>query len=117
MSFYFSVGDTTVWNPALSVGKLYVELAQLLAGRADVDSGLRVAQSDDCDVNPVVFREFIATLVSAPGTQHRVYVELVRGFVATSLVMLTRAGIALDEGVRPDWLRDDDLLVARSMAE
>ncbi len=94
MSYIFEVGDTTVWSPGLRVGALYTRMAECLAEWVGVSSGLSKMANDYYIVDAERFAAFIQALLTDPSSGHPIFNELTRGFIATSMVMLNRAGVS-----------------------
>jgi uncharacterized protein DUF6086 len=96
MSYVFEWDNKTVWSPALRVGKLYVMLADALAAVVSVPHGLAAMASDFYEVDRDKFAAFVTALRVWSPVGHVVGDALVGGFLATSLVMLERMGVASD---------------------
>jgi hypothetical protein len=90
MSYVFEASDTTVWSPGLRVGALYVRVAECLADWIGLQSGLDPMASDYYVINVDAFATFVRALLTDPGAAHPIFSELTRGFIVTSLVMLSR---------------------------
>lgn len=104
MSYVFDVGESTVWSPALDIGKLYVHTAGQLADILELDTGMTMMANDYWLINPTLFSKFVESLLGSPILRHPVLRELTRGFTATSLVLLQRSGALATElaGLAPD---------------
>jgi hypothetical protein len=107
MSCVFEVNETTVWSPALRVGGLYVRMAECLAAWIGQPSGLAPMASDYYVINADAFTTFVQALLGNSGVAHPVFAELTRGFIAMSLVMLSRVDVAMPEiGAGADQLSE-----------
>lgn len=95
MSYVFEANDTTLWSPGLRVGALFVHLAECLADLEGKDTGLSKMASDYYIIDIDAFAAFVQSLLQDPSFGNPVFGELTQGFVAVSLVMLDRAGVAM----------------------
>jgi hypothetical protein len=60
-------------------------------------SGIGPMQADECQIHPLVFKEFVDALLAwHRRTSHAVMAALSEGFVATMLVLAERAGIEVN---------------------
>jgi hypothetical protein len=106
VSYVFAVGDDEVWGPALRIGKLFMDIANLLASNVefvDTPIGLTAMASDYYYVEPEVFAGFVRAILASSIARNPTYRELARGFIVISLVILDRAGVVvepLDESQR-----------------
>ena len=97
MSYIFDdPAGQTLWSPASNVGQLYVCVAQQLSESLNRPHGLVTLANDWFQVQPDVLTEFVVAVLE--GTSHHlVYRDLVRGFVRTTLVLLRRSAVGLDQ--------------------
>ncbi|MFV2013322.1 MULTISPECIES: DUF6086 family protein [unclassified Micromonospora] len=106
MSYYFTISGDDVWDPALQTGLLYVALTEKVASMLGVDSGLKPAENDTCEVDSIAFSRFIDSLSEFYGaSRHPVRKELIEGLLLTSLVIAERGSIAI-----PETLKDNSAL-------
>lgn len=104
MSIFFEAGETDLWNPSNNVGRLYVGQARLFETLLGTASGISDVTSDTVYVDKSVFSEFVGALTQLhEGSNHPVYRNLMRGFVATSLILARRANLPSPD---PEDLRD-----------
>jgi hypothetical protein len=90
---YFQVGDEVLWNPSNGVAALFLRSAEALAAEAGVPSGLGPMQEDECQVDVVAFTAFVSGLtLRFQASNHPIWRSLTEGFIATSLVLVERAG-------------------------
>jgi hypothetical protein len=105
LSCYFQIGDAILWNPSNSVAELFIQQAKLFAVSAE--SGLGELYNDECEVDLPVFNHFIEQLVDQyRRSNHGVLRALMAGFLATSMVLVQRAGGRVpttDSGRLDDW--------------
>ncbi|NEC85188.1 DUF6086 family protein [Streptomyces sp. SID12501] len=97
MSQYFDMGDETLWNPSNGAAQLFVGQVGLYEDVLGVPSGIGPMESDECQVDPVVYEAFVGALLTwRDRTQHRVIDALSAGFIATALALGERARIRVD---------------------
>ncbi|RZS44145.1 hypothetical protein EV193_10119 [Herbihabitans rhizosphaerae] len=97
MSYVFDVGDDTVWSPALRVGRLYVAGVTSLAEVFGIDAGLRAVAADMYSIDLDAFEAFTARLFAEYfRSHHDVARLLLAGVLQPSLIMLERAGRAIE---------------------
>jgi hypothetical protein len=92
MSYIFEAGDTTVWSPSLRVGSVYVAVADGLGAAMGTPTGLSRLADDYIVIDTAAFAAFVAALLAEPAAEHPVFALLTEGFLATSAVLLERAG-------------------------
>src|SRR5262245_60947802 len=109
MSYVFDAGNEGIWSPALRVGELFVATADSLAAIVDTDTGLHAVANDYYDITAQEFFDFVQALLHSPYLNHPVFWELSRGFLATALVLLDRAGMPVPD----DEPHMADLLAAK----
>jgi len=112
VSYIFEASGEDVWSPALLVGKLYVDTAHLVEEFCGGPSGLTAMAADYYEVDPVALGEFIGRAIDR-SAGHPTLRALTAGFIATSLVMLDRAGHPHREA--PEELRRLQRELAASM--
>jgi hypothetical protein len=107
LSCYFQIGDVILWNPSNLVAQLFIQQAKSLAASTGVESGIGGLDNDECDVDLPVFNHFIEHLVDRyRRSNHGVLRALMAGFLATSMVLVQRAGGRVpttDSGRLDDW--------------
>ena len=97
MSYIFDVGEDTIWSPSLRVGRLYVALADCMAAEDGQNTGLDAVADDMYQIDPPVFEDFVRTVYEDFfSTDHRIYRELLRGWLSVSLVLMERAGVRIE---------------------
>ncbi|MEV7616739.1 DUF6086 family protein [Streptomyces sp. NPDC089799] len=97
MSQYFDIGDETLWNPSNGASRLFRRHVALFEAELELPSGIGPMDWDECQIDPVVFRDFVHALLGwHRRTGHAVVLALSEGFAATVLVLAERAGIAVD---------------------
>ncbi|MEV0096400.1 DUF6086 family protein [Streptomyces sp. NPDC050738] len=98
MSQYYDMGDRTLWNPSNGASRLFISQVSFWQAELGLPSGIGPMQSDECQIDPLVFKVFIDALLAwHRRTSHAVTAALSEGFVATVLVLADRAGI------EPQW--------------
>lgn len=118
MSYPFELDGETLWDAGYRTGQLYASLAHGAAEFLELPSGLTPNVQGGCDVDLEPFRVFVEGLHELyASTRNEVLHGLSHGLLATSLVLLERAGgtIALTPPYAADLLEEKALL-ARSMA-
>ncbi|KQV16571.1 MULTISPECIES: DUF6086 family protein [unclassified Kitasatospora] len=97
MSQYYDIGDETLWNPSNGASRLFMTQVSVYQAELGLPSGIGPMQADECQIDPIVFKEFVdALLVWHRRTSHAVMVALSEGFVATVLVLAERASIEVN---------------------
>ncbi|RKE05019.1 DUF6086 family protein [Streptomyces sp. TLI_171] len=97
MSQYYDIGDETLWNPSNGASRLFLGQVSLYQAELGLPSGIGPMQADECQIDPVVFEEFVDALLAwHRRTTHAVMAALSEGFVATVLVLAERAGIEVN---------------------
>ncbi|WP_019900862.1 DUF6086 family protein [Salinispora arenicola] len=93
MSYSFQTDSTTLWDPALRVGQLYLGQAEVAARLVEVPSGLTPRRDGYCDLDPKEFATFVERLLRFYNRgRHATLSHLLRGILLISLVLLKRAG-------------------------
>jgi hypothetical protein len=94
MSQYFSVGDETIWNsPGVVDGTLFAAMAEVLADRLKVPSGLSGMIDDDCEIDVPAFEIFVGALLERDyGAGGWFWRHVVPGYILTAWTLLERAG-------------------------
>ncbi|AEV82323.1 hypothetical protein ACWT_1305 [Actinoplanes sp. SE50] len=107
MSQYFEVGDLVLWNPSNGVARLYARTGEAVAPLVELPTGIGPMIADEYEIDLDVFVAFVDALTGYYlGAQHPILRSLMEGFLATSIVMVQRAGRelpALREQQRPHW--------------
>ncbi|MFD2121765.1 DUF6086 family protein [Streptomyces cirratus] len=94
MSQYYDMGDETLWNPSNGASRLFMSQMSVYQAELGLPSGIGPMQADECQIDPIVFKEFVDALLAwHRRTGHAVMAALSEGFVATTLVLAERAGI------------------------
>lgn len=100
MSKYFIVDGRNVWNPATGIADTYLGFVRTLEADVGQPSGVGDSIADEVRIEGDVFRAFIASIAKdarllSDGTipPHPVMAAYVRPVLATSIVMLERAGL------------------------
>ncbi|MFI6370943.1 DUF6086 family protein [Streptomyces sp. NPDC050546] len=118
MSYPFEFGEKTLWDAGYHSGQLYASLAQGAAGFLDVPSGLTHTPQGGCAVDRDAFQAFVQRLYDrCASTTSKVWWDLARGLLVTSLVLLDRSGGAIV--LRPEdasTLDEEKTALARNMA-
>ncbi|GHB68139.1 hypothetical protein GCM10010347_42830 [Streptomyces cirratus] len=97
MSQYYDMGDETLWNPSNGASRLFMSQMSVYQAELGLPSGIGPMQADECQIDPIVFKEFVDALLAwHRRTGHAVMAALSEGFVATTLVLAERAGIEVD---------------------
>lgn len=111
MSQYVDLGQRTLWNPSHGAAALFLRQTAVFEAELGLSSGIGPMEADECQIDPIVFETFAnALLTRHHGTQHGVILALSEGFIATTLVLAERAGIALCwTATAPDGERLQDL--------
>ncbi|MEU4430593.1 DUF6086 family protein [Nocardia rhamnosiphila] len=93
MSYIFDIDDVTVWSPALRVGRLYVSMAQDVAGVLDVSTGMTAMASDYWEIELPEFEAFVRVMYKTFfSSDHPVFKDLIGAVLAPSIVLLERGG-------------------------
>lgn len=102
MSQYFNVGDKVVWNsPGVLDGALFASMAEILADRLRVPSGLSGMINDDCEIDVATFETFVNALLDRDyHTGSWFWHNLMPGYIVTAWMLLERAGGTVQE---PDY--------------
>ncbi|MGP3989341.1 DUF6086 family protein [Streptomyces sp. 3N207] len=94
MSQYVDLGDETLWNPSNGAARLFLRQAAVFEAELGVPCGIGPMQSDECQVDPAVLKDFVDALLAwRHRTSHGVMGALADGFIATVLVLAERARI------------------------
>jgi len=115
MSQYFDVGERTLWNPSNGPGTLYVRTVAALEPLAGVPSGIGVGRwgpgdPDSHGIDLPVFTEFVNALVRCyRDGNHRILRALVESPLAVSIVLVQRAGGAVEALAEPPGVADRDI--------
>ncbi|MEU8625557.1 DUF6086 family protein [Streptomyces sp. NPDC048669] len=92
MSQYYDMGDQTLWNPSNEVSRLFMSQVSVYQAELGLPSGIGPMQADECQIDPLVFKEFVDALLAwHRRTSHAVMAALSEAFVATVLVLAERA--------------------------
>lgn len=93
MSCSFRVGDTVLWNPANTIGRLFKGQVDAVAAAFGVESGVGDIIEDEYEVDVPVLEEFAAEAVREyEHATHPVLRSLTVSVIATVLVLVERAG-------------------------
>ncbi|MFJ4654569.1 DUF6086 family protein [Nocardia sp. NPDC088792] len=105
MSQYFNAGEQMVWNsPGLIDGTLFASMAEVIAGRLRVPSGLSGMDNDDCEIDVPVFETFVNALLDHDyRTGSWFWHNLMPGYIVTAWILLERSGGTVRE---PDYGHD-----------
>jgi len=102
MSCFFDVGNTTLWSPANTIGRLFKGEADAVAAAFHVNSGLGDIIEDVCAVDLSAFEKFVAEAVRQyDHATHPILRSLTVSVIATASVLVERAGAQLPD-VEPD---------------
>jgi hypothetical protein len=97
MSQYYDIGDETLWNPSNEASRLFLGQVSLYQAELGLPSGIGPMQADECQIDPVMFKEFVDALLAWHRRRtHAVMAALSEGFVATVLVLAERAAIEVN---------------------
>ncbi|MGW2375439.1 DUF6086 family protein [Kitasatospora sp. NPDC001683] len=117
MSQYYELGGETLWNPATGASRLFLRQLADFEAELELPSGIGPMVNDEARIDPVAFGAFArALLVWYQRTTHGVIRALSAGFVATTLALAERAGVAVDEELTDRQLSAITWEVSRSMA-
>jgi hypothetical protein len=93
VSQYFRVGDVVLWNPSNRVAELFVRTSEAVAPLVAAPTGIGAMQADDYEVDLDVFVGFVDALTKQYlSSSHPILRSLLGGFLATTLVLVDRAG-------------------------
>ena len=93
VSQFFQVADEVVWNPSKAVAALFLRSAESLKPETELPTGIGPMRDDECSIDLDTFTQFIdALLTRYERSNHFVWRSLTEGFIATSLVLVERAG-------------------------
>jgi hypothetical protein len=93
MSQYFQVGDLVLWNPSNRVAQLFVRTSNAVAPLVDTPTGIGLMSADEYNLDLDAFVGFVDALVKQYlSSSHPVLRSLLEGFLATTLVLVHRAG-------------------------
>lgn len=96
MSYFFEVGNRTVWSPALHVGQTYVAYVQGLEAVYGNSAGINRISEDMVEIDPDVFLRFAQSLTTVLASSNHAILELqLRAVLIPAVVMLERAGVAV----------------------
>lgn len=110
VSVFFKVDDRSVWNPSNRPGRLYVSyiraVEEILGQQAGVDD---TVPDDTIRIDSDRFVQFLGVVADEVRRSQvsPVWVALLRPVLATSLVMMVRAGIELPAGLANDAILAD----------
>ncbi|WP_143174318.1 DUF6086 family protein [Streptoalloteichus hindustanus] len=93
MSYVFQVDGESVWSPALRIGHLFLAIANQLSENLNQDHGFSMMASDFVDIDGNTFAAFVQSLLNSSVMTNVTYEHLSRGFLATCLAILVRAGV------------------------
>ncbi|MGW6506018.1 DUF6086 family protein [Streptomyces niveus] len=97
MSQYYDVGDQTLWNPSNGASRLFMSQVSVYQAELGLPSGIGPMRADECQIDPLVFEEFVDALLAwHRRTSHEVVAALSEGFIAAVLVLAERAGIEVN---------------------
>ncbi|MFJ3280128.1 DUF6086 family protein [Streptomyces halstedii] len=97
LSQYYDMGDQTLWNPSNGASRLFMSQVSVYQAELGLPSGIGPMQADECQIDPLLFNEFVDALIAwHRRTSHVVMTALSEGFVATVLVLAERAGIEVN---------------------
>lgn len=97
MSQYYDMGDETLWNPSNGASRLFITQVGVYQAELDLPSGIGPMQADECQIDPIVFKDFVDALLAwHRRTSHAVIAALSEGFLVTVLVLAERAGIEVN---------------------
>jgi hypothetical protein len=98
MSCFFEVGDTTVWNPANTIARLFKGQVEAVATVYHVESGLGEIINDECRIDLPAFEKFVAEAMRQYGhSPHHVLRSLIVSVISTASVLVERAAGQLPE--------------------
>ncbi|CCB74094.1 MULTISPECIES: DUF6086 family protein [Streptomycetaceae] len=92
MSYYFEVGDETVWNPASRVGELYVGMLEAAAAVLKVPSGLTPGADEsyiDMPVFEVLVQKMLAYRIEVG---HPAMSIMLDGILPLSIMLVEKGG-------------------------
>ncbi|MGW5386126.1 DUF6086 family protein [Nocardia sp. NPDC003963] len=99
MSYIFDIGDVTVWSPALRVGRLYVSMAQDVAGVLETSTGMTAMAADYWEIELHEFDSFVRAMYESYfASEHPVLRMLIGAVLAPSIVLLERGGNSIAPG-------------------
>lgn len=98
MSFVFEIDGETVWSPALRAGQAFVGCAQALGQVVGVTPGFAFNAEDMIEIDAPQLEAFVDALTQMLGSPapHRVLEDLIDAVRVPCLVMLQRAGRAVE---------------------
>jgi hypothetical protein len=97
VSQYYDMGDQVLWNPSNGASRLFMSQVSVYQAELGLPSGIGPMQDDECQIVPIVFKEFVEALLAwHRRASHAVMAALSEGFVATMLVLAERAGIEVN---------------------
>lgn len=117
MSYIFTVTDTDedVWEPALSIGKLFMGGVDALGKRVlQVQTGLDDVSGDWVKVDPQVYGEFVTLALQRRGGSTRMeMIQLMDGVLPLMIALADKLGVAVPAGslverAYLEWARDED---------
>ncbi|MCP2261246.1 hypothetical protein LX15_004967 [Streptoalloteichus tenebrarius] len=92
MGYVFEVEGETVWSPSLDIGHLFMDIANRLSEDLKQSHGMSLMASDFIDIDRDAFAAFVRSMLNSSVMTNLTYYVLSRGFLATCLAMLERAG-------------------------
>jgi hypothetical protein len=97
---YFEIDGQTVWNPAVTVGRLYLQYLDAIERELGLAAGAQVSDSDEIHFDAAKFGPFVAELARRyTSSDHRVLREQLGVVLFPALVMLQRGnyGVAVSD--------------------
>jgi hypothetical protein len=99
MSYIFDIDDVTVWSPALRVGRLYVSMAQDVAGVLEISTGMTAMASDYWEIELPAFDSFVRLMWDSYfSSEHPVFKAGVGAVLGPSIILLERGGNSILPG-------------------
>lgn len=99
MSYIFDWNDETVWSPSLSVGQVYVGVADMLSDLLGVPHGMTAMAEDYYEIDSEDFRAFLIAVRRTYSSGHPLLDSMLQGFIAASAILLGRMGVDMVEAV------------------
>ncbi|MDC0767521.1 DUF6086 family protein [Streptomyces sp. HD] len=93
MSQYYEVAGEPVWNPGQQTSQLFLAYVRVYEAHLAVPSGFGPMVSDECQIDPDAFEEFVNALLDwYDHTGSNLLSSLVEGFLAPLLALAERVG-------------------------
>lgn len=93
MSQYFYAEGDVLWNPSNRVAYLFVRQSEAAGVLTELPSGIGPMRADAYELDLETFTAFVDELLKQYLTSsHRILRGLLEGFLATAVVMVSRAG-------------------------